>query len=144
MVIFSVSHSFNLGTQRELLHEKWVKPGVSCRGSPDRILLGSETYTIISKAKMCPDQFRDFTKAAQNKLYVLPQLAHTLCPKIQKKTHIFSFTFGVFFYSLCCFLLACIAFPKKKIEVKHTIYFERPDLIFNNMCTLKKTSHSIK
>ncbi len=26
-------------------------------------------------------------EAVQNRLYVLPQLAHTLCPKIQKNTH---------------------------------------------------------
>ncbi len=56
----------------------------------DRLLiLGSEW----------PDQSQIFctqmitSKAAQNKLYVLPQLARTFCPKIQKKTHNFSFTF---------------------------------------------------
>ncbi len=32
-------------------------------------------------------------KATQNKLYVLPQLAHTLCPKIQKKHTFFPLHF---------------------------------------------------
>ena len=57
-------------------------------------------------------------KAAQNKLYVLPQLARRLCPKNAEKTHIFLAVCVVFSHARINF--------QKKIEVKHTIYFERP------------------
>ena len=59
-------------------------------------------------------------KAGQHKLYVLPQLARTLCEKSGNKF--------VYFWNVCVFFAGARIFLEKTSEVKHTIYVGWPNL----------------